>query len=346
MSKSDKKVTKEARKREPPRQAFVAERRSFHDLLSKLNDRIIIAIGVANGGEARRLHHSIATLEKAGRVPDHVGGFVFFVSGYLCAAGAGLPDLGLVLRDEIMRTTDVVEQATWMAALDTQSAPHPIGVDIDTGYGNEASAVILSCRQAHKQGASYVQIEDQLDINKSCGHMSGSRGQGKDILDVDMMIARRLKPALSYARSQPDFEVVARTDALQTLGFDAAVDRANAYAEAGARLLFVEAPQNREQLDAIPKRVRQSGIYHVANMVDGSPHTPMQSARELGDMGYAIALFPIGAHLAANVVQKDYYDHVLTGQAPADRDIQDEFAENAAALGKEQIENWNRVFGG
>jgi len=183
--------------------AWRVDRQNLRKLVGGLDGRILVAIGVANGAEARQLHHTICELQDQKAVPDYVGGFVFFVSGFLCAAEHGLPDLGYILRSEIARQIDIIEQATWMAALDTGTPAFPIGVDIDTGYGNEPSSVLLTCRQVHKQGAQYVQIEDQYSINKSCGHMEGSRGSGKEIVSAEEMIERRLAPARGEITALP-----------------------------------------------------------------------------------------------------------------------------------------------
>jgi len=120
------------------------ERRNLTKLVDELGGRLLLAVGVASGAEARQLHHTLHELGERGQVPDYIGGVVVFVSGYLTAASHGLPDLGYVLRSEIARQTDVIEQATWLAALDTGGPALPIGVDIDTGYGGEPSAVLLT----------------------------------------------------------------------------------------------------------------------------------------------------------------------------------------------------------
>jgi hypothetical protein len=133
--------------------SWKAERVRLKDLVAKRDGRILVAIGVAHGAEARQLHHTIYELYDQNAVPDFIGGFITFVSGYLCAAAHGLPDLGYILRTEIVHQTDIIEQATWMAALDTGRPAFPVGVDVDTGYGNEPSSIVLTCRQVYKQGA-------------------------------------------------------------------------------------------------------------------------------------------------------------------------------------------------
>ena len=323
-----------------------AERQSLKDMVEGRGGRLLIVVGVAGGADARLLHHVAHDMMDRGAAPDFIGGFVCFVSGYLCAAAQGLPDLGFVLRSEIARQTDRVEQASWLAALDLRRPAFPIGVDIDTGYGNEASSVILTCRQVHKQGAQYVQIEDQADVNKSCGHMAGSRGAGKALASREEMIARRLRPAVSYAAEQDDLRVMARTDAVAVEGFEAALDRGRAYADAGADMIFIEAPESRDQLGRVPKAFEGRGALTVANMVEGSPKTPYTSPKELHEMGFDMAMFPIGSFLAGFGASRSYLEALCRGEAPVDGGGLDRagFQDVNPVMGRTQIEQWNNRF--
>jgi len=326
-----------------------AHRQSLKELISKRDGRILIAIGVANGAEARQLHHTVWELYDQNAIPDFVGGFVTFVSGYLCAAAHGLPDLGYILRGEIVQQTDIIEQATWMAALDTGKPAFPIGVDIDTGYGNEPSSIILTCRQAHKQGAQYVQIEDQYAINKSCGHMAGPLGTGKLVISAEEMIESRIKPAVSYAESQEDMMVMARTDAIASFGIDEAVRRAHLYAEAGARLIFIEAAEDDAQLVRAAAEFKDSPVLSIANMIEGSPKTPYKSARDLQEMGFGMALYCIGPLLAGRAAQRRYFGIVgRGGSVMASADLRPDrwFEGFNEVIGRQQTEAWNRFFRG
>jgi 2,3-dimethylmalate lyase len=326
-----------------------AERQSLKEMVERREERIIIAIGVANGAEARQLHHSIYGLYHQNAVPDYIGGFITFVSGYLCAASYGLPDMGYILRTEIVRQTDIIEQATWMAALETGKPALPIGVDIDTGYGNEPSSVILTCRQVHKQGAQYIQIEDQYAINKSCGHMDGPKGTGKVVVSAEEMIDLRVRPAVSYAESQEDMMVMARTDALAVHGIDEAVRRARLYADAGARIIFIEAPEDEDQLRRAANEFKGSPVLSIANMIEGSPKTPYKSPRELHQMGFAIALYCIGPLLAGRAAQRRYFDIVARGgSVMAGSDMRPDrwFEGFNAVIGRQQTETWNTFFHG
>ncbi len=318
-------------------------------MVAKRDGRILVAIGVANGAEARQLHHSVYELYDQNAVPDYIGGFLTFVSGYLCAASFGLPDLGYILRSEIVHQTDIIEQATWMAALDTGKPAFPIGVDIDTGYGNEPSSIVLTCRQVHKQGAQYIQIEDQYAINKSCGHMQGPRGKGKVLISAEEMIELRLRPAISFAESQEDMMVMARTDAIAAHGFNEAVRRSLLYAEAGAKIIFIEAPEDEEQLTRSADEFKGSSVLSVANMIEGSPKTPYKSPAELHRMGFAIALYCIGPLLAGRAAQKRYFNIVGRGasvMAGADMHPERWFDGFNEVIGRQQTEAWNRFFQG
>ena len=326
-----------------------AERLRLKDLVAKRDGRILVAIGVANGAEARQLHHTIYELYDQNAVPDFIGGFITFVSGYLCAAEHGLPDLGYILRTEIVRQTDIIEQSTWMAALDTGRPAFPVGVDVDTGYGNEPSSIVLTCRQVHKQGGQYLQIEDQYAINKSCGHMEGPSGRGKVLVSAEEMIELRLKPAISYAESQDDLMVVARTDAIATMGIEEALRRARQYAEVGAKMIFIEAPEDERQLARAANEFRDSPFLSVANMIEGSPKTPYKSPRELHEMGFAVALYCIGPLLAGRAAQRRYFGIVGRGQsvmAGADMRPERWFEGFNEVIGRQQTEAWNQFFHG
>lgn len=323
------------------------QRQELHPLIGGLDGRLLIAVGVGSGMEARQLHYSLVRLIEDRLVPDFVGGFVFFVSGYLCSAFYGLPDLGFILRSEIAKQVDVIEQATWMAALDTRTQAFPIGVDIDTGYGNEPAAVILTCRQVHKQGAQYVQIEDQYSINKSCGHMDGAAGAGKRLLSAEEMLESRLLPAVSFAKDQDDLLVMARTDALAVLGYDEALRRARLYAGAGADFIFVEAPETWEQLRQVPEMLADLDALCVANMIEGSSKTPYCTPRALHDMGYDVALYCVGSLLTARRAQERYYDLLGRGDGINNEsapDLNEWFSAFNRVIGREQTENWNRMF--
>jgi len=325
------------------------QRQNLKEMLRQKGDRIIVGVGVSNGYEARQLHHTIHDLYAQNAIPDFIGGFVTFISGYLCAASHGLPDMGYILRSEIANQTNIIEQATWFAALDTNKPAFPIGVDIDTGYGNEPASVILTCRQVHKQGAQYVQIEDQYAINKTCGHMDGAKGGGKEVISAEEMIEMRINPALAYAENQEDLMVMARTDAISPFGFQEGIRRGHLYAEAGAKMLFIEALLTEDQLVDTANEFKNSTAYIIANMIEGSPKTPYKSPYELQKMGYDMVLYCIGSMLAGRVAQQRYYNIIGRGQSVMSglETRPDRWFDGFnSVIGREQTEALNQFFNG
>lgn len=191
------------------------------------------------------------------------------------ATGAGIansllgqPDVGLTTMSELVAQVGHICEAVEV----------PVIVDIDTGFGNAINAR-RTVRLAERAGAAGVQIEDQV-FPKRCGHFGG-----KEVVPLDEMLGK-LQATLD-ARRDPSLVVIARTDALATEGFGGAVERASAFAAAGADVVFVEAPTTREQLAALPGAVPAPLL---VNMVEGG-RTPLLGAEELGRLGYRIVLF-------------------------------------------------------
>lgn len=182
-----------------------------------------------------------------------------------------MPDLGLVTM------TEMVDRARRVA----DACDLPVICDADTGYGN-ALNVMRTVREFERAGVAAIRLEDQ-EIPKRCGHFTG-----KTLVSVEEMVGK-LKAALD-TRIDPDFLIIARTDARSVDGFDAALDRVAAYAAAGADMVFVEAPQSIEEFAAIPKAV---DVPVLANMIEGG-RSPLLSAAELQDHGYSVALFANG----------------------------------------------------
>lgn len=180
----------------------------------------------------------------------------------------GIADVGLTTMHEVLTSVDHMAQATNI----------PILADIDTGYGNAVN-VLRTIREFEKVGAAGVQLEDQVSPKK-CGHFSG-----KQVIEKSEMV-NKIKAAVD-ARQSEDFVIVARTDARAIHGIDDAIDRARAYAEAGADVTFVEAPRSIEELRRIATELE--GIPQMANMVEGGL-TPLLSADELEEMGFKIMI--------------------------------------------------------
>ena len=193
----------------------------------------------------------------------------------------GYPDLGLVTLTEIAqflaRTVDAVGI--------------PVIADMDAGQGN-ALNVVRSVREFERAGVAAFHLEDQV-TPKKCGHY-----EGKQLVSVAEMVGK-VKAAVD-TRRDADLVVIARSDARAVEGLQAAIDRVNAYLEAGADVGFVEAPQSAAELAAIPKALKKPAL---ANIFEGGK-TPPLPARELEDMGFRIGIYPSQTHRAAIAAAK------------------------------------------
>jgi 2-methylisocitrate lyase-like PEP mutase family enzyme len=198
-----------------------------------------------------------------------------FSAGYLTGAGVaasgfGLPDIGLVTQ------TEMVERAR---VLGRGLGDIPMIADADTGYGATLN-VVRTVQEYEAAGVAAIQLEDQA-FPKKCGHLPD-----KELIGTDEFVGK-LAAALD-AREDPGLVVIARTDARAPLGLDAAIDRANRYAAAGADVIFVEAPQGSDEIERIAKEVDAPLLI---NLVVGGL-TPLESNDRLQELGYAIAIHP------------------------------------------------------
>ncbi|WP_417765629.1 isocitrate lyase/PEP mutase family protein [Spongiibacter tropicus] len=196
-----------------------------------------------------------------------------FEAIYVTGAGVtnmqlGLPDMGFMGLAEIVEQTSRIRDAVDL----------PLLVDADTGFGNAVN-VRHSIRQLERAGADCVQLEDQLSP-KRCGHFNG-----KAVISCEEMVGK-IKAAVD-ARQSEDLLIMARTDACAIDGFDAAVDRAAAYAEAGADILFVEALETADEVRRLPAFLSAPLLM---NMVIGGK-TPIATTGELAEFGYGIVLY-------------------------------------------------------
>ncbi|MCM3388942.1 oxaloacetate decarboxylase [Ureibacillus chungkukjangi] len=191
------------------------------------------------------------------------------------ATGAGISNSQLGWADVGLTTlTEIVDVVSRMSDVTTV----PIIVDGDTGFGN-AINVIRTVKSLERAGASAIQLEDQVSPKK-CGHFNG-----KQIISKAEMV-NKIKAAVD-SRTNENFTIIARTDATAINGIEDAIDRANAYKEAGADVLFVEAPTTIEQLKAITASV--PNVPHILNMVEGGK-TPLVSLKEAEELGFHIML--------------------------------------------------------
>ncbi|RTZ41567.1 oxaloacetate decarboxylase [Candidimonas sp. SYP-B2681] len=220
-----------------------------------------------------------------------IAGQAGFQAAYLSGASIaytrlGKSDVGLTTYTEVEQTLSRI----------TDRVDLPIIVDGDTGFGN-ALNVIRTVRGFEKAGAAMIQLEDQT-FPKRCGHLAG-----KSVVPVAEMCGK-LKAALDARRSDETL-ILARTDAVAVEGLEAALDRAEAYLECGADVLFVEALRTDTQMRQACDRFK-GRVPLLANMVEGGM-TPILSASELGDLGFGIVIFPGGAARAVGHALQSYY---------------------------------------
>jgi 2-methylisocitrate lyase-like PEP mutase family enzyme len=233
----------------------IEARRRLRDLLDKRE--LIIAPGVFDGISAqltKRTGHVAAYMTGAG----------------VAASGFGLPDIGLVTATEMSDRARMITDAL---------GDIPLIADADTGYGAPMN-VVRTVRSYQAAGVAAIQLEDQV-FPKRCGHLP-------DKQVVDATVFEQTLSAALDARSDDNLLIVARTDARAPLGLDAAIERANRYAEAGADIIFVEAPQGVEEIERIGREVDAPLLI---NLVLGGL-TPLESASRLHELGYAIAIHP------------------------------------------------------
>jgi 2-methylisocitrate lyase-like PEP mutase family enzyme len=205
----------------------------------------------------------------AARIIEDLGFEAVYVSG----AGVtntlwGMPDLGFISLPEIAQHTTTIREAVKI----------PVLVDADTGFGN-ALNVRHTVRVLERAGADAIQLEDQT-MPKKCGHFDN-----KTVISAEEMIGK--VKAAADARTSRDMLIIARSDALAVEGFEATIERAQQYIEAGADVTFVEAPENAEEIRKIPQRL---AVPQVVNVVVGGK-TPVYGQEELAKMGYGLVLY-------------------------------------------------------
>jgi 2-methylisocitrate lyase-like PEP mutase family enzyme len=224
-------------------------------------------------------------------VATQAGFETLYVSGAAIAyTKLARPDIGLTGMSEVAETIGLIRDRV---------GAHLI-VDADTGYGN-ALNVVRTVRVFERAGASAIQLEDQ-DFPKRCGHLDG-----KVLIPADEMVGK-IKAALD-TRVSSETLVIARTDAVAVEGFGRAIERAGRYREAGADVLFVEAPKTREELARVAQAL--PGIPLLANMVEGGKTPPLPAA-DLEALGFALVIFPGGIVRALGRMAADYYGSLAT----------------------------------
>jgi len=257
------------------------------------------------------------------RIAEQSGFKAIFTAGYAnSSALLGMPDVSLLTLTEMLDVASRIADAVSI----------PVFADGDTGHGNIAN-VIRTVQQFEKAGVAGLFIEDQVQP-KRCGHMAG-----KQVTTPKEMVSK-IKAALD-ARQDPDFIIMARTDAIAVNGIDDAIQRANIYNDAGADLIFVEAPESVEQMRRI---IRDVDAYHLVNMLPGG-RTPLLNARELQEIGYsAVAYATACTYTIAKAVRELFESLHKTGTTAGFEDRMMSFDEFNRLVGLEQIREQEEAF--
>ena len=234
----------------------------------------------------------------SGLIAEQSGARAVYLSGASIAyTRFGRSDVGLVSVSEVHDTLAAISDRIKI----------PIIVDADTGFGN-ALNVQRTIRNFERAGAAAIQIEDQ-SFPKRCGHLDG-----KVLIKTDEMVGK-LKAAVDSRRVSGTL-IIARTDARAVEGLQEAIDRAHAYLEAGADILFIEAPRSVDEMKLIRKSFHLN-IPLLANMVEGGK-TPVKTANDLKSLGFNIVIFPGGAVRAATFQLQEYYAGLLENGSNAE----------------------------
>ncbi|MFL5864061.1 MAG: oxaloacetate decarboxylase [Solirubrobacteraceae bacterium] len=231
------------------------------------------------------------------RLVEEAGFPAAYMTGFGTAAGRlGRPDVGLLTLSEMVDNARRIAQAVAI----------PVIADADTGYGNPLN-VIRAVREYEAAGVAAIHLEDQV-MPKRCGHM-----EGKELIGAGEMVAK--VSAAVAARRSSDFLIIARTDARAVEGLGGALDRAQRYRDAGADILFVEAPQSAEEIQEIGARF--AGVPLLFNYAEGG-RTPAVTHAFLRDLGFRIVIFPLSTLLVATAAMRSVLAEIRTSGTPID----------------------------
>ncbi|MGZ4165339.1 MAG: isocitrate lyase/PEP mutase family protein [Solirubrobacteraceae bacterium] len=231
------------------------------------------------------------------RLVEEAGFTAAYMTGFGTSAGRlGRPDVGLLTLSEMVDNARRIVQAVSI----------PLIADADTGYGNPLN-VIRTVREYEAAGVAAIHLEDQV-MPKRCGHM-----EGKELIGAGEMVAK--VSAAVAARRSPDFLIIARTDARAVEGLPAALDRAQRYRDAGADVLFVEAPQSTDEIREIADRF--AGVPLLFNYAEGG-RTPAVTHAFLRDLGFRLVIFPLSMLLAATAAMRSVLAEIKERGTPID----------------------------
>jgi len=229
------------------------------------------------------------------RLAEQAGFEAVYMTGFGTSASLlGRPDIGLLTFSEMVDNARRIVQAVGV----------PLIADADNGYGNPIN-VIRTVKEYEAAGVSAIHIEDQV-MPKKCGHM-----EGKEVIKASEMV-EKVRAAVE-ARHSEEFVIIARTDARAVEGMDGALERARLYREAGADVLFVEAPQSEEEVAAVAEAFPEVPL--LFNWVE-SGKTPPVSLERLKELGFRLIIFPVSALLAATVSMREVFARIHAEGTP------------------------------
>ena len=258
------------------------------------------------------------------RLVEQAGFDAVYMTGFGTTASLiGRPDVGL------LSGAEMVDNARRIAA----AVDVPVIADADTGYGN-ALNVVRTVQLYEQAGVAGIQLEDQV-MPKKCGHMSG-----KALIGVDEMAGK--VHAAAAARRDPDLVIVARTDAVAVHGLDDAISRARTYAEAGADVLFVEAPTSEADIERVATEL--AGLAPlVFNWAEGG-RTPPLSLERMTELGFSLVLYPIGTLLAATAGMRSLLETLRRDGVPSLQGLPS-FGEFTDLIGLPEVQDLEQRFG-
>lgn len=279
--------------------------RKLRELIAK--KEILIAPGVFDG--------LTALLAKQAGFP------VIYASGGAIARSMGYPDIGLVTMTEVLHAITRIVDASQL----------PVIADADTGFGNTLN-VRRAVKEYERAGVAGLHLEDQT-FPKRCGHL-----KDKSLISTEEMSAKIT--AACEAKNNPDFLIIARTDAISVEGFDSAIKRAQAYIKAGADMIFVEAPETLQQIEDIARLIPQPKLI---NMFSGGK-TPLVSIERLKELGYSLVIIPSDLQRAAIMaMQKTLHVISKNGNSAAIEDSLTSFNEREKIIGTERYFEQDKI---
>lgn len=248
---------------------------------------------------------------------EQAGFEMLFTSGFgMSASLLGKPDMGLLTASEVLERVRYICRAVEI----------PIIADLDTGYGN-AMNVMRTVEEAAAAGAAGIILEDQ-QWPKKCGHFDG-----KQVIDTKEHVSK-IRAAVR-AKGQRELVIVARTDARAVLGLDAAIERGRAYADAGADIIFVEAPQSEKELEEIAAKLQDTWLF--ANLIEGGK-TPALSIGRLEEMGFKLCAFALSGIFAATAAVQRVFNTLRQTGSTQGLHEQFDFEAFAKVIGKERYD--------